>query len=48
MPEKVPDNIIGFYKIRGEQNLAIAYTKKPWFIHRWLMKLLMGFKWEDR
>ena len=39
--------IIGYYVFTGGLN-SLAFYKKPCWLHRTLMKLLLGLKWQDR
>lgn len=35
----------GKYCLGGETGVCFYFEKKPFFIHRWFMRLLLGFKW---
>lgn len=39
----------GYYSLgKGDSTLRFAFQYKPLFIHRLFMRLLLGFKWEDK
>jgi hypothetical protein len=39
----------GVYQLgKGNSTFNISFQHKPFFIHRWFMRLLLGFKWVDK
>lgn len=38
---------VGKYCIGGEYSFCIMFTEKPNIIHRYFMKLFLGWKWTD-
>ncbi len=37
---------VGYYSI-GDDALTITLLKKPWFVHRFFMRLCLGWVWHD-
>jgi len=38
---------VGGYQIGGQMGLRVNLQKKPIFLHRWMMKFCLGWKWVD-
>jgi hypothetical protein len=38
---------IGYYNIGGNQGVCIHFIKKPKWIQRYFMKILLGWEWHD-
>ena len=36
---------VGCYQL---ENVEIPLNKKPFIVHRWLMRVLLGIKWKDK
>ena len=44
---ELPKQCVGGYYLGGRLGLGIMFPKKPIWIHRFLMKLLLGWEWID-
>lgn len=42
-----PPKYVGAYRVGGNHGFSIAFTKKPIWIHRTMMKLCLGWEWKD-
>ena len=42
-----PPKYVGYYQIGGDYGLRVAFTKKPIWFHRTMMKLCLGWEWSD-
>ena len=44
----IPPKTVGYYRIGiGVQNFQIAFTSKPCLFHRTMMRICLGWVWED-
>ena len=39
--------VVGYYEIGGQYGLRIGMTKRPLWLHRWMVRLVLGFKWGE-
>lgn len=43
---KITNEFVGYFEFgKGVSVLKLFFAHKPYFIHRFFMKILLGFKW---
>ena len=42
------NNHVGYYCLGGKMGFCVAFEKKPNWFHRTMMKVCLGWKWEDK